>query len=53
MIDSIFYYLLDNVVRLAKNPYGSKTRMKTLRDLEGNEIKEEERARALEKVHFL
>ena len=27
--------------------------MKTLRDLEGNEIKEEERVRALEKAHFL
>ena len=40
-------------VRLAKNPWGSKTRMKTLRDLEGNEIQEEERAEAVEKVHFL
>ena len=42
-----------NVVRLAKNPLGSKTRMKTLRDQEGNEIKEEEKARAHEKAHLL
>ena len=42
-----------DAVRLAKNPWGSKTRMKTLRNLEGNEIKEEERGRGLEKVHFL
>ena len=42
-----------DVVRLAKNPWGSKTRIKTLRDLEGNEIHEEERGRALEKAHFL
>ena len=42
-----------DVVRLAKNPWGSKTRMKTLKDLEGKEIKEEEKAKALEKAHFL
>ena len=41
------------VVRLAKNPWGSKSRMKTLKDLEGKVIEEKERAVALEKAHFL
>ena len=30
------------VVRLAKNPWGSKSRMKTLKDLEGKVIEEED-----------
>ena len=42
-----------DVVRLAKNPWGSKTRMKTLRNLDGSEIEEKEKAKALEKAHFL
>ena len=41
------------VVRLAKNPWGSKSRMKTLKDLDGKVIEEKDRAEALEKVHFL
>ena len=41
------------VVRLAKNPWGSKRRMKTLKDLDGKVIEEEDRAEALEKAHFL
>ena len=41
------------VVRLAKNPWGSKSRMKTLKDQEGNVIEEENRAEALEKARFL
>ena len=41
------------VVRLAKNPWGSKSRMKTLKDPDGKVIKEEDRAGALEKAHFL
>ena len=41
------------VVGLAKNPWGSKSRMKTLKDLDGKVIEEEDRAEALEKVHFL
>ena len=41
------------VVRLAKNPWGSKTRMRTLKDLEGKVIEAEDRAEALEKAYFL
>ena len=41
------------VVRLAKNPSGAKSRMKRLKDLDGNVIEEEDRAEALEKAHFL
>ena len=41
------------VVRLAKNPWGLKSRMKTLRDLNAKVIEEEDRAEALEKAHFL
>ena len=41
------------MVRLARNPWGSKSRMKTLKDLEGKVIEEEDRAEALEKAHFL
>ena len=40
------------VVRLAKNPWGSKRTMKTLKDLGGKVIEEEDRAEALEKAHF-
>ena len=41
------------MVRLARNPWGSKSRMKTLKDLEGKVIEEEDRAEGLEKAHFL
>ena len=41
------------VVRLAKNPWRSKSRMKTLKDLDGKVIEEEDRAEALKKAHFL
>ena len=41
------------MVRLAKNPWGSKSRMKTLQGLDGKVIEEEDRAEALEKAHFL
>ena len=41
------------VVRLAKNPRGSKSRMNTLKGLDGKVIEEEDRAEALENAHFL
>ena len=41
------------VVRLAKNPWGSTSRLKTLKDLDWKVIEEEDRAEALEKAHFL
>ena len=42
-----------DMVRLAKNPWCSKTRMKTLKDVEENNTKEGEKARVFEKAHFL
>ena len=41
------------IVRQAKNPWGSKSRMKTLKDLEGKVVEEEDRAETLEKAHCL
>ena len=38
---------------LAKDPLGSKSRMKTLKDLDGKAIEEDDRAEALEKAHYL
>ena len=40
-------------VSLAKNLWGSNSRMKTLRDLGGKVIEEEDRAETLVKAHFL
>ena len=42
-----------DMVRLAKNSWGSKARIMTLKNLEGDEIKEEEKVGALEKAYFL
>ena len=41
------------VVGQAKNPWESKSRMKTLKDLDGKVIEQEDRAEALEKAHFV
>ena len=41
------------VVKMVKVPWGSKSRMKTLKDLDGKVIEEEDRAKALEEAHFL
>ena len=41
------------VVRMAKNPWGRKERMKVLKTLEGEEIPELQQGAAMEKAHFL
>ena len=40
------------VIRMAKNPWGRKERMKVLKTLEGEEIPEVEQGAAMEKAHF-
>ena len=40
-------------MRLGKNPWGSKSRIKTLKDLDGKVIEEEDRAKAIEKAYLL
>ena len=42
-----------DVVRMAKNPWGSRERMKVLMDTRGREIPERERGKAMENGHFL
>ena len=42
-----------DVIRMAKNPWGTKERMKILKDKDGREIPEKERGEAMEKAHFL
>ena len=42
-----------DVVRIAKNPWGSKERLKVLKDTRGREIPERERGKTMENAHFL
>ena len=41
------------VIRMAKNPWGRKERMKVHKTMEGEEIPEAEQGAAMEKAHFL
>ena len=38
---------------MAKNPWGSKERMKVLKDIDGKEIPERERGKAMENAYFM